>query len=249
MSPSSEQSLSLGVRGDHVLGDGLLPSMSSPLPANKMPGTLPLFSPSEERSEASTIDPLIDTNTAFADALPGDHSLPTPPLPRKPHNLRLPSFDMLGIAVPHPDQFSSNLDKVALQALGAPTPVSRADDGSITLGTGGGGLQLSHQQITNNSISSEVRPQDPSLSCLQSPEFLTPPSEDAIRAWNVSGNTLSVFDDQIPEVPHEEEPTSGGHSEDTSSVLHAIPTSRTSGELEKDDTWLDEVIKAISKLP
>jgi hypothetical protein len=41
--------------------------------------------------------------------LPPEAALPTPPVARPSHELRLPSFEMLGIAAPHPDRIGSNV--------------------------------------------------------------------------------------------------------------------------------------------
>jgi hypothetical protein len=71
--------------------------------------------------------PQFDLN--FADALPSANlSLPTPTLAKTAHNLRLPSFDELGIAAPHPDCFPLRTrHSFGASALGA-GPLSKPED-------------------------------------------------------------------------------------------------------------------------
>jgi len=52
--------------------------------------------------------------------------VPLPDLPAHKHNLRLPSFDALGIAAPHPDRKSANLENL-FTPLGA-GPLSKPED-------------------------------------------------------------------------------------------------------------------------
>lgn len=64
----------------------------------------------------------------FAAVLPPTNSLPTPTLVKTAHNLRLPSFDVLGIAAPHPDHFSlRSSSSFSSSALGA-GPLSKPED-------------------------------------------------------------------------------------------------------------------------
>jgi hypothetical protein len=61
-----------------------------------------------------------DLGLTFADV-----SLPTPPIVKGAHNLRLPSFDMLGIASPHPDRIALRTNNSF--SLGA-GPLSKPED-------------------------------------------------------------------------------------------------------------------------
>ena len=65
----------------------------------------------------------------FAGALPSTNvSLPTPTIIRTAHNLRLPSFDELGIAAPHPDRIPLRPShSFSSSALGA-GPLSKPED-------------------------------------------------------------------------------------------------------------------------
>lgn len=98
------------------------PSLPQPLPS-------PL--PSSESLDLPT-PPLLETgpdlSLSFAGtALPSNHvSLPSPPIVKTSRSLRLPSFDLLGIAAPHPDRknFDSSL---SFASLGA-GPLSKPED-------------------------------------------------------------------------------------------------------------------------
>jgi len=65
----------------------------------------------------------------FAGALPSTNvSLPTPTIIKTTHNLRLPSFDELGIAAPHPDRFPlTPSHSFSSSAFGA-GPLSKPED-------------------------------------------------------------------------------------------------------------------------
>lgn len=96
------------------------------------PQPLPLPS-AETPFQIHEDQPQFDLN--FADALlPTNVSLPTPTVVKTAHNLRLPSFDVLGIAAPHPDRF---LNRTSLSfspsAIGA-GPLSKPEDPLHALG-------------------------------------------------------------------------------------------------------------------
>lgn len=87
----------------HSHGDFASEVLPSFVPSAHSIAGMPLFSPSEGSLHPPTGDiMMMQTSTAFADANPVDYSLPTPPL-AEPERLRLPSFNLLGIAAPHPD--------------------------------------------------------------------------------------------------------------------------------------------------
>lgn len=90
------------------------------------PQTLPL--PSAE-TPIQLYDDRRQLELDFAGALPStDVSLPTPTLIKTAHALRLPSFDELGIAVPHPDRFPLQSQySFSSSAFGA-GPLSKPED-------------------------------------------------------------------------------------------------------------------------
>jgi hypothetical protein len=65
----------------------------------------------------------------FADALPSTNvSLPSPTIIKTAHSLRLPSFDVLGIAAPHPDRFSIRHSHSFLPSAIGAGPLSKPED-------------------------------------------------------------------------------------------------------------------------
>jgi hypothetical protein len=65
-------------------------------------------------------------DVTFADAILPDVALSTPPLVKNALNLRLPSFDLLGIAAPHPDRIPLGT-QLSFSSLGA-GPLSKPED-------------------------------------------------------------------------------------------------------------------------
>ncbi|KAL5382916.1 hypothetical protein DPSP01_006188 [Paraphaeosphaeria sporulosa] len=99
-------------------GPALLePSLASPFP---LPAPAPLDIPSPLREA----QPDLSLNFA-ASVVPSDVSLPTPPIARTSHSLRLPSFDVLGIGAPHPDR--PRLYSIPSFSVGA-GPLSKPED-------------------------------------------------------------------------------------------------------------------------
>jgi hypothetical protein len=65
----------------------------------------------------------------FAGALPSTEvSLPTPTVIKTAHALRLPSFDELGIAAPHPDRFPLRSERSFLSSAFGAGPLSKPED-------------------------------------------------------------------------------------------------------------------------
>lgn len=97
-------------------------SVASPPPLNQQAGTLPLFSPSEfseavPRGASSFATEAAKRRSIYTSVIPTfDHSLPTPP-DNEPNQLRLPSFEMLGIAAAHPDNYGHTSDKELIDAI------------------------------------------------------------------------------------------------------------------------------------
>ncbi|KAF2278949.1 uncharacterized protein EI97DRAFT_371601 [Westerdykella ornata] len=132
---------------------GLLHDPSSPQP---LPASTPLSALSADNSDSASAQPsqplpdpvtnLTTTTTpslpptplqehthpdlslAFAPALPSPPhaSLPAPPIVKTAHNLRLPSFEALGIANPHPDRIQHR-PLASFDHLGA-GPLSKPED-------------------------------------------------------------------------------------------------------------------------
>jgi hypothetical protein len=112
--------LPTGSLGPH--SDAVVPEVPPPIELKPLSET-PLSTPSRELQPAFGA---LATN-ALTDFAPV--ALPTPPLQRVPekHSLRLPSFDLLGIAVPHPDRKLSEPEAYFAATIGA-GPLSKPDD-------------------------------------------------------------------------------------------------------------------------
>ncbi len=107
------------------------PSTSS-LPHNPLPDAVLLAptTPEETRDyripQHGTNFPMDVAEMMNKPAQTMDLSLPTLPVPKAARNLRLPSFDMLGIAAPHPDRIRSDAASL-FSELGA-GPLSKPED-------------------------------------------------------------------------------------------------------------------------
>jgi len=124
-SASSAGGFSPGVQEYNLLG-----STASPLPPSQLAGSIPLFSPSEGLYPQQQLPTTIATaetragrRSSVFDSLnySMEYPLPTPP-DCDVHQLRLPSFELLGIANPHPDDFEQIeerrlLDKRLIEAI------------------------------------------------------------------------------------------------------------------------------------
>ncbi|KAF1917669.1 hypothetical protein BDU57DRAFT_546889 [Ampelomyces quisqualis] len=122
--------------------------------------------------------PQFDLN--FADALPlTDVSLPTPTAVKTAYSLRLPSFEVLGIAAPHPDRSSSQQSHLfSPPALGA-GPLSKPEDPLHALSPA-----LDHHlqaDTATNALTSNPRAARPQVERII-PTF-TPPSEPGTFHW------------------------------------------------------------------
>ncbi|KAJ4373065.1 hypothetical protein N0V83_003356 [Neocucurbitaria cava] len=90
------------------------------------PFPLPLASPQPLQTPILEDRPHLDLSFAGIGLPSTNVSLPTPTVVKTAHNLRLPSFDVLGIAAPHPDHFSSR-PHYPFSPLGA-GPLSKPED-------------------------------------------------------------------------------------------------------------------------
>jgi hypothetical protein len=106
-----------------------------------------------------------------ASALPsGDLSLPTPPIVKAGHDLRLPSFDALGIANPHPDRAAS-YSVNPFSPLGA-GPLSKPEDPLHALSP-----PLAHAHHFGGVTNSPASPHGPRAAIEHPTPALTPPTD------------------------------------------------------------------------
>jgi hypothetical protein len=164
--------------------DASTPTHSSILDAS-LPQPFPLSSIPHPLPSPAALDHHLDLSFAGT-FLPADLSLPTPNLSRVPHNLRLPSFHVLGIAAPHPDRtpLSSNLP---FSPFGA-GPLSKPEDPLHALSPP---LELERraQPPTKTPVSSPKVALTPLAHRI--PTF-TPPAEPGTFSWGSFVNTRHV---------------------------------------------------------
>lgn len=112
--------LRTGPLGPH--SDAVVPEVPPPIELKSLSET-PLSTPSSE------LQPNFGIATTSALAAFAPVTLPTPPILKVPekHSLRLPPFDLLGIAVPHPDRKLSEPEAYFAATIGA-GPLSKPDD-------------------------------------------------------------------------------------------------------------------------
>lgn len=92
-----------------------------------LPQPFPLPSASPQLPATPALDDQPHLDLSFAGTfLPTDVSLPSPTLARTAPNFRLPSFDVLGIAAPHPDRIPLH-PTYSFSSLGA-GPLSKPED-------------------------------------------------------------------------------------------------------------------------
>lgn len=116
---------------DDVVPCGLAPAPLNPYasllePTISQPFPLPSNSPHPLPTPLHEDRPDLSRDFAGSALPPTDVSLPTPPIVKNTHNLRLPSFDVLGIAAPHPDRIALR-SKHSFSPLGA-GPLSKPED-------------------------------------------------------------------------------------------------------------------------
>lgn len=103
------------------------PSTNSVLFDASLPQPFPLPSASPQPLATPALDDQPHLDLSFAGTfLPTDVSLPSPVLARTAPNFRLPSFDVLGIAAPHPDRIPLH-STYSFSSLGA-GPLSKPED-------------------------------------------------------------------------------------------------------------------------
>ena len=163
-------------------------SLPQPYPLSSAPLTLPSPAALDHRVDHYLnhhLDRHLDLSFATT-FLPTDLSLPSPHITRLPHNLRLPSFDVLGIAAPHPDRIplTSNLP---FSPFGA-GPISKPEDPLHALSPP---LELERRADppTKTLVSSPKAALTPFAHRV--PTF-TPPAESGTFTWGSLVNTRHV---------------------------------------------------------
>ncbi|KAH3909773.1 hypothetical protein HBH56_152080 [Parastagonospora nodorum] len=180
----------------------------------------------------------------FADALPSTNiSLPSPTVIKTAHNLRLPSFDVLGIAAPHPDripyQFSHSFSPTALGA----GPLSKPEDPLHALSP-----PLEHPPQADTAAESLVS--SPKAARAQVDRIIstfTPPSEPGTFHW---GPLLTVRPAEIGSPPSSDPGASPNLTLTASAAAPGqapiiVPTPAEFGDAMSISVWVEEAKNTI----
>jgi hypothetical protein len=182
----------------------------------------------------------------FADALPSTNvSLPTSTIVRTAHNLRLPSFDVLGIAAPHPDRtplrpsysFSSS-------ALGA-GPLSKPEDPLHALSP----PLDRHPQADAAAKLVTTSPRAPGAQAEHVISIFTPPSESGTFNWDavVSARPAALGSppSSEPGVSPNLNVTAAATAPGQAPII--VPLPAQSNNAERMASWVEEAKDIISK--
>ena len=182
-------------------------------------------------------------NPAFTVDLPSALDLPSPPLAKVQHNLRLPSFDLLGIAAPHPDHIS-----------GRPPTASAWELGSGPLSKPGDPLHALSPVPYRFRTLGEVEP-----SAMPSPEqakphvehlipTITPPEEPGTFHWGAFVNIRTAGMGSPPTSEPGAPPLTATSNQEFASGGLSDPAPATSpGPISGAPAWLDKAENIISK--
>jgi hypothetical protein len=182
----------------------------------------------------------------FADALPSTNvSLPTPTVVKTAHNLRLPSFDVLGIAAPHPDRFSYRPShSFSPSALGA-GPLSKPEDPLHALSP-----PLDHPSQVDTTAEPPIPcPRDSRAQVERIISTFTPPSEPGTFHW---GPLVSVRPVGLGSPPSSDPGVSPNLNVTASATAPGrapiiVPTSAAISDAVRMAVWIEEAKNTISR--
>lgn len=219
------------------------PDPWGPLPTQPLPA--PPHHPAELPSP--NLEDLLDLGPNFAASVlpPTNVSLPPTHIVKTAHNLRLPSFEALGIANPHPDRITGPLASATLPSLGA-GPLSKPEDPLHALSP-----LLAHSRPFSRAGDSAPRSPEAARPRLERRiSVVTPPAEPGTVNW---GSFVNVWAAGVGSPP-----TTGSGA---SPNLDTIPTS-ASGPAARDPlsladlsdalgmaAWIETIKGLISKRP
>jgi hypothetical protein len=219
--------------GDHP--SFLDASLPQPFPSSSI-APQPLASPAQEHH--------IDLSFAGT-FLPTDLSLPTPNLARITHNLRLPSFDVLGIAAPHPDRIVSSYN-LPFSPFGA-GPLSKPEDPLHALSP-----PLELERRADRPIKPLVQSPTAALTPLVHPApTFTPPAEPGTFTWgslvNVKHAGLGSPPNSDPGVSPNLNTTASATAPGQAPII--VPTYAEIDDEVRMAAWIEHVKDIISKSP
>jgi hypothetical protein len=182
----------------------------------------------------------------FAGALPSTNvSLPTPTIIKTAHNLRLPSFDDLGIAAPHPDRLPLGPGHPFSPSAFGAGPLSKPEDPLHALSP----LPDHRCQVNTAAEVSTISPRATRAQVGRLISTFTPPSESEIFQW---GALLSVRPSDLGSPPSSEPGVSPNLSVTASATAPGrapiiVPTSAELSDTLTMAAWVDKAKNTISK--
>lgn len=225
--PSLETVVPYGLAGPPVndIASLLDASLPQPMP---LPSALP----------KPLLSPIHDDRTQFDLTAGLPIALPSPSVFRAAHKLRLPSFDVLGIAAPHPDRYPLHQIQ-SLSPLGA-GPLSKPDDPLHALSP-----PLDH--CLPHDGAHPLSPTSPRATRGQLEHLVstfTPPSEPGMLSW---GSFVNVTTTDLGSPPSSDPGVSPGLATTTASVTVPgqapiiVPTLASPGEEASMSDWVEQV--------
>jgi hypothetical protein len=182
----------------------------------------------------------------FAAALPSTNvSLPTPTIVKTAHNLRLPSFEILGIAAPHPDRFPLSSTYSFSSATVGAGPLSKPDDPLHALSPP---LDF-HNQADTATVSPTTSPRASRTRADHLISVFTPPSEPGTFNW---GAIVNVRTTGMGSPPNSEPGTSPNLKITASATAPGqapiiVPTSAEQSDAVRMAAWVEDAINTISE--
>jgi hypothetical protein len=168
-------------------------------------------------------------------------SLPTPTVLRTTHSLRLPSFDVLGIAAPHPDRIPQRTDQ-SFSPLGA-GPLSKPEDPLHALSPP---IDF-FKHADGDTITPVTSPKAARAVVGHLVPTHTPPSEPGAISW---GPFMNVRTAGLGSPPSSEPGTSPSLTTTASTTTQApiiVPTHDEFSDALRMAAWIEEAKTTISK--
>ena len=229
--------LGLPLEGPSSLPEQLHSHLEPPLQPFPQPAAPPYALPTPDEPQPNLVD--LD----FASALP-DEPLPTPPIAKAAHNLRLPSFDLLGIAAPHPDRLPLTT-YYSFSSLGA-GPLSKPGDPLHALSPALG----RHLQFDGADDAADSAPARAVAHIEQLVPIVTPESELGTLNWGAFVNVRTAGVGSPPSSDPGVSPslaTTAGTSSAVPPSSNIVPLVVGMSDALGQAAWIDEVERLISK--
>ncbi|KAF2791570.1 hypothetical protein K505DRAFT_248630 [Melanomma pulvis-pyrius CBS 109.77] len=208
------------------------PPLGDPLQPFPLPAAAPFALPTPDDTQSALC------SLEFAASVLPDPSLPTPPILKFAHNLRLPSFQSLGIAAPHPDRYPL-YSHSSFSSLGA-GPLSNPDDPLHALSPPLG----RHHQLDGTDETSEPSPAVAKAHVEQLVPVVTPPSEAGMLNWGAFVNVRTAGVGSPPSSDPGVSPSLTTTA--NTSATHIVPMMVDMSDTYPRAAWIEEVKEVIT---